>query len=322
MRGAIFKYSVFVLLVFTAGCGFLSDSIDNTERSFHSPDKVKNKLIAPIRDSVRLSALWVGHVTVLIQMDDKVILTDPFFTNNIALMQRRVREAGLDIKAINKLDMVLLSHPHFDHTNLGSLGLVEKKFPYTNLVFPEGLEEFLPDYSFNFIPMKKADEKNKIYIGETRTISGVKITTVAAYHWGGRYGLDGLIWGYDAYTGYIIQYNGMTVLFAGDTSYDDKFYKYIGGNYDIDLALLPVGPCKECEGDGKPGKHVYPAGTIKILEDTKAKIMIPLHYGTIREKSEPDFPREVLVKLLKEKPELEARTKVLNIGEQAVIIGK
>jgi N-acyl-phosphatidylethanolamine-hydrolysing phospholipase D len=322
MRSRVSIYSVIILLTVIAGCGFLSDSIDNAERNFRSPDKIRNKIVNPIRDSVRLSALWIGHVTVLLQMDDKVILTDPFFTNNIALMQRRVREAGLDLKSINKLDMILISHPHFDHLNLGSLGLVEKKFPNTNLVFPDGLEEFLPDYSFKFIPMKRADEQKQIYISETKTISGVKITTVAAYHWGGRYGLDGLIWGYDCYTGYIIQYNGMTVYFAGDTSYDDKFFRYLGNKYDIDLALLPVGPCKECKGCGKPNRHTYPEGTIKILEDTKAKFMIPVHYGTIREKSEPDFPKDVLVKMLKEKPELEARTKVLNIGEQAVIISK
>lgn len=319
MKKHTIKYFL-ILLIFLlfGGCKTFTDILKNVAFNFREPGKV-NKIFQPIREDVRLSALWVGHVTVLLQMDDKVIITDPFLTGNIALLQKRLVEAGIEIDSLEKIDMILLSHSHFDHTNLGSLALLEERFPDAKLVFPEGLEEFLPNLSFDFIPMKKADEKNKIYFGEEKNIDGVKITAVAAFHWGGRYGLDGLIWGYDSYTGYIIEYNGMTVYFAGDTSYDNEFFKKLDTKYNIDLAIIPIGPCLHCYYIDKPYRHLYPSGVIKILKETNIKMIIPVHYGTILEKSEPEKPKDILIKLLDKEPQLKDRIKILKIGEQLIL---
>jgi L-ascorbate metabolism protein UlaG (beta-lactamase superfamily) len=315
----IIKY-YFILLIFLlfGGCKTITDIFENVAFNFREPGKV-NKIFHPIRKDVRLSALWTGHVTVLLQMDDKVIITDPFLTGNIALLQKRLVEAGIEIDSLEKIDLILLSHSHFDHTNLGSLALLEERFPDAKLIFPVGLEEFLPNLSFDFIPLKKADEKNKVYFGEEKNIDGVKITAVAAFHWGGRYGLDGLIWGYDTYTGYIIEYNGMTVYFAGDTAYDTEFYKLLGTKYNIDLAIIPIGPCLHCYYIDKPFRHLYPSGVIKILKETSIQMMIPVHYGTILEKSEPEKPKDILIKLLDNEPQLKDRVKILKIGEQLIL---
>jgi len=301
------------------GCRTFYDLADNIVNNFSTPETVKNKIRNPVKDSVKLSALWVGHATVLIQIYDKIILTDPFFTNNIAELQKRVIEPGIDLKDLNRCDLILLSHSHFDHVNLGSLSLLEDKFPDCDLVFPEGMEEFLPKLSFNFHSLKRANQEKKIYIGETKEINGVKITTVAAYHWGGRYGLDGLIWGCVSFTGFIIQYKDVTVYFSGDTAYDKYFFKFLGENYKIDMEFIPIGPCKDCEKLHKKNRHVYPKGALQILEDTKAKIMVPIHYGTIKELSDPNKPKYVLADLLFSKPELKSRVKILEIGEQIVL---
>ena len=308
-----------ILITYISGCRTLYDFGDNVFSNFSAPLKVKNRITNPVKDSVRLSALWVGHATVLIQIYDKVILTDPFFTNNIAELQQRIYEPGIDLKDLKKCDIILLSHSHFDHVNLGSLSLLEDKFPHCDLVFPEGLEEFLPKLSFNFHRLKKADQDNKIYTGETKEINGIKITSVAAYHWGGRYGLDGLIWGSVAFTGFIIQYKDVTVYFSGDTAYDKDFFKYLGNTFKIDIEFIPIGPCKDCEKLDKKNRHVYPKGALKILEDTKAGLMVPIHYGTIRELSDPQKPRLVLEDLLLNKPELKSRVKIMNIGEQIIL---
>lgn len=309
-----------LILIFTfSGCRVMYDVGDNLLNNFSTPKKVKNKIKDPIKDGVKLSALWVGHATVLLQMDDRVILTDPFLTNHIAEVQQRVIEPGLDISDLKKCNLILLSHSHPDHVNFGSLGILEKKFPNTNLVFPDGLEEFLPKLNFNFVRLKKANQDKKIYAGESKIIDGVKITAIAAYHWGGRYGIDGLLWGYDAFCGYIIEYKGMTVYFAGDTAYDESFYKYLGQNYKIDVEFIPIGPCKDCYKIDKKNRHVYPKGALKILEDSKADLMIPVHYGTIFELSNPEEPRIVLEELIKENKGLESRVKILKIGEQIIL---
>jgi len=309
---------IFAVLIFSS-CQTFRDVGENIANNFSSPRKVKNKIKDPVKDSVKLSALWIGHATVLLQIYDKVIITDPFLTDNIGVLQKRIVEPGLDLKNLKKCDMILISHSHFDHLNLGSLGMLEDKFPRCDLVFPAGLEEFLPNLDFKLHDLKCADKDKKIYTGETKEINGVKITSVAAYHWAGRYGLDGLIWGYNAYTGFIIQYKDVTVYFSGDTSYDEKFFKYLGENYTIDLELIPIGPCKDCEKLDKKNRHVYPKGSLRILDDTKAKMMIPIHYGTVIELADPNEPKRVLEELIRNREEYKQKVKILKIGEQLII---
>lgn len=316
-------YIISVLIIINIlcfqSCTTLRDLSKNIALNFSEMEKVKNKVHDPIRGNVHLSVLWVGHATVLLQMDDKVILTDPFFTNNVAELQRRVIEPGMDLDDLKKCDMILISHSHFDHLNYGTLRLLEDKFPKADLVFPEGMEEFIPDMNFTFHRVRKAGSNGNIYIGDSAIINEIKITAVKAYHWGGRYGLDGLIWGYTAFTGYIIEYHGMTVYFSGDTAYDKNAFKYIGSKYLIDLALIPIGPCKECDKTDNM-RHVYPSGALKILDDTNAKLFVPIHYGTLFEKSDtPNEPKYVLQNITKDNPEYKDRVKIMEIGEQVIL---
>lgn len=306
-------------LFYAEGCRVFYDVGDNLLRNFDTPRKIKNRIKEPVKEGVMLSALWIGHATVLIQMDDKVILTDPFLTDHIAEIQHRVVEPGININDLKKCDLIFISHSHPDHLNFGSLEILEKKFPDADLIFPDEVKEFLPDLSFKFHPLKKPRQDKRVYIGETKIIDSVKVTSVAAYHYGGRYGLDGMLWGYDGFCGFIIQYRGMTVYFSGDTSYDKDYFKYLGEHYDIDLEIIPIGPCKDCYEVDKKNRHVYPKGALQILDDSKAKLMIPVHYGTIAELSPPDYPRDVLIEMINEKPGYKDRVKILNIGEQIII---
>jgi len=261
----------------------------------------------------------VGHATALIQIHDKVIITDPFLTEYIGQIQKRVTEPGIDLNDLKRCDLILISHSHFDHCNPESLKMLEEKFSGAVLIYPEGVEEFLPGLEFSSFAFKRGNPEKKIYKGETKFIAGMKITSVIAYHWGGRYGIDGLIWGYDGYCGFIIEYKDVTIYFSGDTSYDDKFYKYLGDNFNIDLAIVPIGPCGDCYKVDKKNRHVYPKGALKILEDTKAEYLIPVHYGTIRELSEPDEPKIVLEELIKDNSQYSERVKILKIGEQFIL---
>lgn len=303
-------------LLFFPSCRSLLDVTDNVERSFSAPGKIPDKIRNPVGDSVNLSVLWIGHASVLIQMHDKVIITDPLFTNNVAQVLRRFKEPGLDLKDLQKLDLILLSHSHMDHFDLPSLGDLSEKFPGTELLFPEGVEKYLPDYDLDFVRFRMWDGKSKYYTGETKTIGGMEITSVASVHWGGRYGLDGKLFTNAGFCGYIIRYKGLTVYFTSDTAYDDKLFRYLGEKYKIDLAVVPLIYCNDCADINQRGSHIFPRGILKILDDTRAKYIVPTHYGTF---TDPEKQYPVLSRMLHTTEDYKSRVIILKLGEQAVI---
>ena len=313
---SIKKTLLFVLLIAVfitiSSCQTFLDVGDNVSSHFSSPEKVKNKISRPIRDDVKLSALWVGHSTFLLQIYDRVIILDPLLSNNVAQLLRRNIEPGLDLDSVEKIDMILISHSHMDHLSLSSLGMIEDKFPGTNLIFPEGVEEFLPRYDFKYHRLGMNDKKQS-YIGQTKLIDSVKITAVKALHWGGRFGIDGKLWTNDGYCGFIIRYKDVTVYYSSDTSYDKKLFSYLGDNYDIDLDIVNIIYCDDCDEISLGTSHISPMGAIKILDDTRAKYMIPAHYGLFADQK---VQRRALIKMYHTNEEYTEKVKVLKIGEQ------
>lgn len=324
---------VVILSISFYGCWPVRVGLKNIGNSvFGEPEKVKNKIKDPLKDNVRLSALWVGHSTVLLQIEDKVILVDPVFEDVISGIVMRKVEAGLDMKNILKLDLIAVSHAHMDHMSLGSLKDLDDMFPEAKLVVPVGAEEYLPSYNMEMIRLKTGNSAKLGYIGESREVNGIKITAVFALHQGGRYGLDSYTWNVPGCTGYIIEYKGITVFYGGDTTYDEFAYKVLGSKFNIDLALIPVGPCRECETDGSY-YHLASLGALKVFDELKADYMIPVHYGAMEYFDDPDIPVYVLRELAERygknsatglaisKPYSEG-LKILNEGEQHIFYYK
>ena len=118
-----FRFLIFVNLIFiTSGCGLIFIGAENVgETIFSSPQKVKSKVKNPIKPEVKLSALWIGHSSVLLQIYDKVLLLDPVFNNVISGVMTRKQTAAFDIDDLPKLDMILISHAHMDHLSISTL---------------------------------------------------------------------------------------------------------------------------------------------------------------------------------------------------------
>lgn len=320
--------TLIAITVVISGCGLAAIGIENMGQSiFSNPERVENKITDPIKDDVRLSALWVGHSTVLLQMEDKVILIDPVFDDVIGVVMLREKEAALDIESIPRLDLILVSHVHLDHMSFSSLGDLNKNFVGAKLIFPLGAEEFIPDYpNLDFVRMNTGNSYAKGFVGETKEFDGVKITTIYALHFGGRYGFDSYLWNVPGCTGFVIEYKGMTVFYPGDTAYDSLAYKSLGDMFDIDLALIPIGPCSNCY-EVSSFSHVASYGALLMLDDLKAQFMIPVHYGAIRYRRDPNIPLDVLKELINDpnlysgshnKRSYKERTVILNEGEQHI----
>jgi L-ascorbate metabolism protein UlaG (beta-lactamase superfamily) len=292
-----------------AGCRIMRASGKGAAALFTSPRKV-TKLKNPIDKDARLAVLWVGHATALVQIDDKVILTDPVFTSSVGQVSKRVVEPGLDPENLPPIDAVLVSHMHFDHLSLGSLSAIEKKVRML-LMPPEGVT-YLTDFDFPVLELEpwQAWEKD-----------GLRVTAAPVDHVGYRYGIDDA-WMTRSFTGYVIEYHGLKVYFGGDTAYDQKLFVDVADRFPaIDLALLPIGPIEPRTLMRR--FHMDPREALQSFFDLGAKRMVPIHYDTFVNST--DEPGDALRELegAKKKWSMGSREVVtVAVGERKVFIKK
>jgi hypothetical protein len=154
--------------------------------------------------------LWVGHATVLMRIFDKWIITDSNFSSRTGAVVKRLSEPGIDTASLRPVDAILISHSHFDHLDRPSLHRLKGSG-----------QIYAPESSLMYVPSGIARIQHGVNNGYSNEEEGLNIIAVPVSHFGGRLFLDNL-WDGDPYTGYIIQYRGITVFFAGDTGYDPQ----------------------------------------------------------------------------------------------------
>jgi L-ascorbate metabolism protein UlaG (beta-lactamase superfamily) len=318
----VFLISALLFSLLLSGCFALRMVVNNAgDAMFSSPEKIHYKIKNPVKDSIKLSALWVGHSSILLQIYDKVIIIDPFFQEKLGGLVMRKKEPGLDLDYLSKLDLVLISHSHMDHLSFSSLDNIAEKFQGRNLIFPKGVEYYLPDFDLNLVRADNSKSQGKEYIGDPIYSNGIKITPVYAHHTGGRYTFDTYTWKVPGVTGYIIEYKDVCVYFAGDTGYEDKAFKKIGDKFDINLALIPIGPCRNCDSSGF-WFHTSSIEALQQFEDLKSDYMIPIHFGTVEYFTDSDYPlydmKEILSNPDSKYFHLADKIKILKQGEQVI----
>jgi L-ascorbate metabolism protein UlaG (beta-lactamase superfamily) len=261
----------------------------------------------------------------LVQLYDKELIFDPFFNSRLEGVFMRKVEPGIDINNIPKLDFIFVSHSHLDHFNFFSLNYFSNKYPDANFIFPYGLEQYMPDFDFK---MTRLDDRNvnpKHPVGDYVIVDSLKITPVYAKHTGGRYIIDAYTWKAEGATGYIIQYKDICIYFAGDTGYDDYAFKEVGKNFDIDLAFIPIGPCRNCDSAGMQ-YHTSSIEALMVFRDLNAKFMIPMHYGALEYFRDSKYPLTILEKILDDKTsgfaDLKDKVKTPTEGEQIIFYYK
>ena len=308
------RYKIFLcflpLVVLVGGCNsyvsrIVLQSLGRIGQPIPDPPHI---ITTPLLPDANLAVSWVGHATVLIQIHDKLIITDPFLTNTIGMLVKRFVKPGLDPAILPKVDFTLISHIHFDHFSYGSLAMLPKNGV---LAVPLGAAEYTPDFGFQEVDeMKPWDAVER---------DGIRITAVPVQHFTGRYGFDGAWLGDRGYTGYIIQYKEYTVFFAGDTGYNPEIFKEIGRRFSkIDLALIPIAPGSS-SGNGSR-IHANPQGALAIFRDVGARYMVPIHFGTLFYGSDAN-PNEPLDRLraLADQQNISDRVIGLSIGEQRLL---
>lgn len=296
-------------LLAAASCSFPGTIfLPTVSALFSTPARVPNKITKPYRSDARLAVLWVGHATALLQIDDKLILTDPVFTSTVGEVSRRLVEPGLEVENVPPLDVTLISHLHFDHLSLGSLSLLKRKIG--TLIVPQKGLVYVPDYPFESIELPT---------WSTWESGGLRVTAVPVEHSGFRYGID-RDWMDRSFTGYVIQYHGLTVYFGGDTAYDREKVAATAARFpSIDLVLLPIAPIHPRAF--MEDKHVDPEEAVRIFLDLGARFFVPIHFGTfINSEDAPGEPLTVLRRAAEEHKLDPHALQVLTQGEQRVLL--
>ena len=209
---------------------------------------------------------WIGHSTFLIQINKKNILTDPIF-GSPTLLFPRILPPGIAPADLPKIDFVIISHNHLDHMDNSSLTFLKKINPDIKILVPEGDQHWFAKREFKNIYNHVWWQKN--------SLNGIDFTFLPALHWSQRnlFDRNRSLWG-----SWMIQANGHSIYFAGDTAYSHHFKAIAKEFTNINVALMPIGPCE-------PRKYMYDthvnaeeAG--QAFLDLNAKQFIPMHWGT------------------------------------------
>lgn len=304
--GALLAAStVLPLALAFAGCRPFASSVSLL---FRTPEEVPHKITQPVREGARLAVLWVGHATALVQIDDKVFLTDPVFTSTVGQLSKRVVEPGIRVEDVPRLDVVLISHMHYDHLSLESLRLLGSRIH--RLVVPEGGLTYVPDgpWADLELPRWSAFEED-----------GLRVTAVPVRHVGFRYGADSA-WMRRSYTGYVVEYHGITVYYGGDTGYEPKNFAAAAARFPhIDLAILPIAPI---EPRGFMEKtHEDPGEALQAFGILHARWMVPIHFATFINSADAlGDAQQALEERMRERGLTRDEVQILAIGEQHVFI--
>jgi len=230
---------------------------------------------------------YVGHATVLAELDGTRLLTDPFLRSGLGPLRRHGPAPAA--AASERIDAVLVSHLHRDHADLRSLRLLGGG---TRLLVPAGTGRFFARRGFRDV--------EELVRGESRRVGGITVTAIETIHEAGRRSKAAAI-------GFFLS-GSRTVYFAGDTDLFDGMRELRG----VDLALLPIWGWGPSLGPG----HLDPQRAARAAALIEPRVVVPIHWGTLYprllERLRPgplsNPPRELATWMRKLAPQSELRT--------------
>jgi L-ascorbate metabolism protein UlaG (beta-lactamase superfamily) len=257
------------------------------------------------------SITWLGHASFLIKINNKHILTDPHLTPWASSVPgtgpKRFSEPGISIKNLPKIDMIIISHSHYDHLSKSTLKQLPNKEDI-HIIIPLGLKYFFEKLGYTKI--------TELDWHENIQIENIKFTALPARHHSRRtlFDKNKTLW-----ASWLINFNDTKVYFSGDTAYSSTIFKEINSKYgDINYALVPIGayePRKIMKYN-----HTNPKEAVQIGLDLKAKNIIAMHWGTfnLTDESPDEPPRKFLEEAINLGYE-DNSTWVMKIGESRTL---
>ncbi len=262
---------------------------------------------SPPQNSERLRVTFVNHTTFLLQLDGINILTDPIWAERASPLSwigpRRHRPPGIRLEDLPPIDLVLLSHDHYDHLDLVSLRRIAGEHRPTIYT---GLK--------NGHLLAKHGIGNVVELDwwqEAAARSDMWITAVPAQHFSGRnpFFRDRTLW-----CGFVVQTEDVTLYFAGDTGAGPHIEQIAEHFPEIDLSILPIGAYRPEWFMGEV--HMSPADAVEAHGKLRSKVSVASHFGTFSLADDgEDEPPEVLRELLERADLGDSEFWVLGFGE-------
>lgn len=223
--------------------------------------------------SGRNTVTWIGHMTALLRVDGKTILTDPWLSDYATPIPpvgpKRYVPPALEIDELPKIDFVVISHSHYDHLDLKTIEALPGKETITAIV-PLKLGRYFRDAGYSrVIELDWEDEA---------IVAGMRFTALPVIHWSKRGFLDDneTLW-----AGFAIEGpSGARIYFGGDAEYGPVYAQTAKRHGGFDLALLSIGAF--LPRTVMNGAHCVPENCLKIGVDLGAYVNLGLHWGTIQ----------------------------------------
>lgn len=253
----------------------------------HIPEKVPDNFAFPNQEEEieekKPQITWINHSTFWISAYGKNILTDPIWNLRCSpfknLGPKRFHPPLPPIGQMPKIDMIIISHNHYDHLDLQTIKMFYKINPNIQWILPRGVKKWF----CSAFPETRKEQIKEMDWWETANISGLQLTAVPAQHFSGRglFDRNKSLW-----MGCVCKFSeGKQFYFAGDTGYNSFHFKEIGKKFcKMDLSLIPIGAYSP-RGFMK-AVHVNPQEAVLIHKEVGSKLSIGGHWKTFRLSSE------------------------------------
>jgi L-ascorbate metabolism protein UlaG (beta-lactamase superfamily) len=219
---------------------------------------------------------YIGHATLLLEIGDVRVITDPNYEQTLGGFLPRVTAPGIALESLPRLDAILLTHAHFDHLSFKTLDRLPRDIP---LFAPPSIARWLVSKGYRHAMPLEASKQALL-----GSAGRVRLHAAAATHEGSRYAIDR--WR-SAANMYLIESDEESIFFAGDTALTPETHHLVdrvlwASGRSLDIALLPIGHAPPWKEQAFRKGHLTETDALALFEILGARVMLPYHWGTFR----------------------------------------
>jgi len=216
-----------------------------------------------------LRVTWIGHASALVEIDGVRLLTDPIWSERASpstlVGPRRFHPPPLPLEALPQVDLVIISHDHFDHLDMATVQALAARG--ARFAVPLGVGAHLEAWS---VPAAQVIELDW---GEATRVGDLQVIATPARHYSGRNPLrrDAMLW-----SSWVVKGPRHRLFFSGDSGFFDGFKAIGAAHGPFDVTLVKIGACDRTWQE----IHLSPEEAVRAHQDLGGRLLLPVHWGT------------------------------------------